>query len=80
MTHPFVFLEWLTQQLHLHIGTHVTYTWLVMALLIIIAFLVKSSIKTVPTGLQNFFRADNRQHRKYDSKRPWAPREKPISP
>jgi hypothetical protein len=29
MTHPFIFLEWLERQLHLHIGTHVTYTWLV---------------------------------------------------
>ena len=31
MVHPFLFLEWLEHQLHLHIGNHVTYTWLVMA-------------------------------------------------
>lgn len=55
MTHPFVFLGWLEQQLHMHFGNHVTHTWLVMALLILLAVLVKRSIKTVPTGLQNFF-------------------------
>ena len=55
MTHPFLFLQWLEQKLHLHIGEHVTYTWLVMILLIAVAFLVKKNIQTVPTGLQNFF-------------------------
>jgi F-type H+-transporting ATPase subunit a len=55
MTHPFLFLQWLEQQLHLHIGEHVTYTWLVMILLIAVAVLVKRSIKAVPSGLQNFF-------------------------
>ncbi len=54
MIHPFIFFEWLEQQLHLHIGNHVTYTWLVMALLILVSVLVKRNIKTVPTGLQNF--------------------------
>ena len=54
MIHPFIFFEWLEQQLHLHIGNHVTYTWLVMVLLILVAVLVKLNIKTVPTGLQNF--------------------------
>ena len=54
MIHPFIFFEWLEHQLHLHIGNHVTYTWLVMALLILVAVLVKRSIKQVPTGLQNF--------------------------
>ena len=55
MTHPFVFLGWLEQQLHLNLGNHVTHTWLVMALLILVAVLVKRNIETVPTGLQNFF-------------------------
>ena len=55
MTHPFLFLQWLEEQLHLHLGEHVLYTWLVMLLLIAVAFLVKNNIKTVPTGLQNFF-------------------------
>jgi|GEM_PF-4880746 len=54
MIHPFIFFEWLEHQLHTHIGNHITYTWLVMALLILVALLVKNNIKTVPTGLQNF--------------------------
>ena len=55
MTHPFLILQWLEQKLHLHLGEHVTYTWLVMILLIAVALLVKKNIQTVPTGLQNFF-------------------------
>ena len=54
MIHPFLILDWLEAQFHLHLGAHVTYTWLVMALLILVALLVKRNIKTVPTGLQNF--------------------------
>ena len=53
MIHPFLFLQWLEKQFHLHIGEHVTYTWLVMILLIAVALVVKRSIKTVPSGLQN---------------------------
>ncbi len=54
MIHPFLFLQWLEEQLHLHLGEHVMYTWFVMLVLIVVALLVKSSIKTVPGGLQNF--------------------------
>ncbi len=53
MTHPFLFLQWIEQQLHLHIGEHVTYTWFVMALLILVAFLASRSITMVPSGVQN---------------------------
>jgi len=53
MIHPFLFLQWLEKQLHLHIGEHVTYTWLVMIFLIVVALVVRRSIKTVPSGLQN---------------------------
>lgn len=53
MTHPFLFLQWIEQQLHLHLGEHVTYTWLVMALLILVAFLASRSISMVPSGVQN---------------------------
>lgn len=53
MIHPFLFLKSLAEQLH--IGEHVLYTWVVMALLIVVALMVKSSIKTVPSGMQNFF-------------------------
>jgi F-type H+-transporting ATPase subunit a len=55
MTHPFLFLQWLEEKLHLHLGEHVTYTWLVMIFLVLVALLVKRNIQTVPTGLQNFF-------------------------
>ena len=55
MIHPFLFLQWLEKQLNLHLGEHVMYTWFVMLLLIGVALLVKSSIQTVPSGLQNFF-------------------------
>lgn len=53
MTHPFLFLKWLTEQLHLHIGEHVTYTWFVMLVLILVAFLATRAVKMAPTGLQN---------------------------
>ncbi len=53
MTHPFLFLKWLTEQLHINLGEHVTYTWLVMAILLAIAFAVSRSIKLVPSGIQN---------------------------
>ncbi len=53
MTHPFLFLQWIEQQLHIHIGEHVTYTWFVMALLIAVAFLASRSISMVPSGAQN---------------------------
>ncbi|MEA3544373.1 MAG: F0F1 ATP synthase subunit A [Thermodesulfobacteriota bacterium] len=57
MTHPFLFLHWIEQQLHLHVGDHVTYTWLVMAILIGIAFVVSRSISLVPSGIQNLMEA-----------------------
>lgn len=53
MTHPFLFLQWIEQQLHLHIGEHVTYTWLVMIILIVASFVASRAITIVPTGLQN---------------------------
>jgi F-type H+-transporting ATPase subunit a len=55
MIHPFIILDWFENLIGTHVGHHVTYTWFVMALLILVAVLVKGSIKTVPTGLQNFF-------------------------
>jgi len=62
MTHPFLFFQWLSDQLHLHelFGfhhadkiNHVTYTWLVMLILLVLAILAARSIKTIPGGLQN---------------------------
>jgi F-type H+-transporting ATPase subunit a len=57
MTHPFLALDWLCEQFHLHIGSHVTYTWLAMIILIVLAFLVSKGIKELPSGLQNFMEA-----------------------
>jgi F-type H+-transporting ATPase subunit a len=57
MTHPFLFLNWLEEQLHIHIGEHVMYTWLVMVVLIVIAFLASRSVSLVPSGIQNFMEA-----------------------
>ena len=54
MTHPFLFLQWLEQQLHMHLGEHVTYTWFVMLVLFALAFLATRSLKTIPSGMQNF--------------------------
>jgi F-type H+-transporting ATPase subunit a len=54
MTHPFLFLKWLEEQLHLHVGEHVMYTWFVMLVLILLAFAASRGLKMVPAGLQNF--------------------------
>ena len=54
MVHPFLILEWLEQQLHMHLGAHVTYTWLVMGILIVLAFLASRSVNLIPSGIQNF--------------------------
>jgi len=62
MTHPFLFFQWLADKLHLaglfgfeHADkiNHVTYTWFVMLILVVLAFLAARSIKTIPSGLQN---------------------------
>jgi len=54
MVHPFLYLEWAEQQLNTHLGTHVTYTWVVMLILIAAGFAASRSIKMVPAGFQNF--------------------------
>lgn len=53
MTHPFLIFQWLEQQLNTHVGEHVTYTWFVMLLLTLLAFIVSRRIKEVPSGWQN---------------------------
>ncbi len=57
MTHPFLFLKWLTEQMHINLGEHVTYTWLVMAILITVAFAASRAIQMVPGGVQNLMEA-----------------------
>lgn len=61
MIHPFMFLDWLSAQLQLHnliadplsLRT-VTYTWVVLFLLMSLAFAASRGLKMVPGGLQNF--------------------------
>jgi len=53
MIHPFLFLQWVEEQLHTHLGDHVTYMWFVMLLLIGLAFVISRGIKMVPSGWQN---------------------------
>jgi F-type H+-transporting ATPase subunit a len=53
MTHPFLFLQWFAEKLNIHVGEHVVYTWLVMLILIGLAFLVSRSLSMVPSGVQN---------------------------
>jgi len=55
MVHPFLFLQWIAEKLHLHVGDHVLYTWLVMAILIALSVIATRGMKLVPTGFQNFF-------------------------
>jgi F-type H+-transporting ATPase subunit a len=57
MTHPFLFLQWLEGQLNMHVGNHVTYTWFVMLVLIVVAFIAARAIKMVPAGWQNLMEA-----------------------
>ncbi len=53
MTHPFLFFQWLAEQFHVEIPYHVTYTWLVMLILVGLAFFASRGLKQVPSGLQN---------------------------
>ncbi|MDO3378160.1 F0F1 ATP synthase subunit A [Geoalkalibacter halelectricus] len=53
MIHPFLFLEWLADLVNLHVGEHVLYAWLAMALLVALAFAAGRNLKTIPQGLQN---------------------------
>ena len=55
MEHPILFLDVLTGMLGLHIPPHVTYSWLVMALLVGLGYLATKNRSLVPGGGQNFF-------------------------
>jgi F-type H+-transporting ATPase subunit a len=64
MTHPFLFLQWLVEKLHLGLSAeqlenynyfdHITYTWVTMAILVVLALLVKRRLSKEPGKLQNF--------------------------
>ena len=56
MIHPFLFFQWLSEKLHLYqiFGfenaselNHVTYTWLVMVILVVLAFLASRGMKWI---------------------------------
>jgi len=59
MVHPLLFLQFFRKLLEpLHIGEAgcdaIAYTWLIMALLVILSILATKGLKAVPGGLQNF--------------------------
>jgi F-type H+-transporting ATPase subunit a len=59
MVHPLLFLEFFRKLLApLHItgasADAIAYTWLVIALLLVVSVLATSAMKTIPSGLQNF--------------------------
>jgi len=59
MVHPLLFLQFFRKLLEpLHISEAsadaIAYTWLIIALLIIVSVLATKSIKSIPSGLQNF--------------------------
>jgi len=53
MVHPFLFLKWLEEKLHMHVGEHVMYTWFVMLVLILVALLASRARNIIPRGIQN---------------------------
>jgi F-type H+-transporting ATPase subunit a len=55
MEHPILFLDLLTGAFNLHIPPHVTYTWLIMLVLLGLGFLASRSVSLVPAGAQNVF-------------------------
>jgi F-type H+-transporting ATPase subunit a len=59
MEHPIFFITKLFEYLGLghfaHAYPHVTYTWLIMMLLLVFSLLAVKSVKMVPAGGQNFF-------------------------
>lgn len=55
MEHPILFLDVLLGMFGLHIPPHVTYSWLIMALLVGLGYLAAKPRAVVPTGGQNFF-------------------------
>lgn len=59
MVHPYLFLQFFRKLLEpLHISEAgadaIAYTWLIIALLLILSLLTTKGLKTVPGGLQNF--------------------------
>lgn len=55
MEHPILFLDLIQGFFKTHIPPHVTYAWLIMALLVGLGFLASRRISLVPKGAQNVF-------------------------
>jgi F-type H+-transporting ATPase subunit a len=55
MEHPILFLDLIQGFFHVHIPPHVTYTWLIMLLLVGLGYLASRRITMVPGGAQNVF-------------------------
>jgi F-type H+-transporting ATPase subunit a len=59
MEHPIFFITKILEAVGLghfaHAYPHVTYTWLIMLLLIVFSLIAVRSLKMIPTGGQNFF-------------------------
>ena len=59
MVHPLLFLQFfraLLEPLHINEASAdaIAYTWLVIALLLALSVLATKSLKSIPSGLQNF--------------------------
>jgi F-type H+-transporting ATPase subunit a len=55
MEHPILFLDLLFGSFGLHIPPHVTYSWIIILLLLGLGLLASRSISLVPKGAQNVF-------------------------
>jgi F-type H+-transporting ATPase subunit a len=53
MEHPILFLDVILGKFNLHIPPHVTYSWVVMLILIGLGMMASKRISLVPTGAQN---------------------------
>jgi F-type H+-transporting ATPase subunit a len=55
MEHPILFLDVLLSQFNVHIPPHVTYSWLIMGILVGLGVLASRRVSLVPAGAQNVF-------------------------
>ncbi|GAB6038159.1 F0F1 ATP synthase subunit A [Fundidesulfovibrio butyratiphilus] len=55
LDHPVIFLELAAKSAGLHIPNEVLFTWLTMAILIVLGLVTTRNMQMVPGGLQNFF-------------------------
>jgi|UniRef100_A0A7C3SLM8 F-type H+-transporting ATPase subunit a len=53
MEHPILFLDVILGKFGVHLPPHVTYTWLIMGLLLLLGLLASRRVALVPAGAQN---------------------------